>query len=127
MQRVRNITVAVSEDLYKQTRRLAAQYDTTVTDMVRFLLMTLPDAVQAARFPGGRPQWGRAAHLADKAGTSWPPIQPSPSVRPPAGRQIAEKTEAQNQPCTPVNPPQITDSLAACTKINETNTAPVSQ
>jgi hypothetical protein len=34
---VRNITVAVSDDLYSQTRRLAAQYDTTVTNMVRFL------------------------------------------------------------------------------------------
>jgi len=51
MRTVRNITVAVDPDLYRQTRRIAADNDTTVTDMVRFLLLALPDAVRAARYP----------------------------------------------------------------------------
>ena len=48
MRTVRNITVAVEPELYRQTRRIAADYDTTVTDMVRFLLLVLPEAVKAA-------------------------------------------------------------------------------
>jgi hypothetical protein len=92
MERVRNITVAVSNDLYRQTRRLAAQYDTTVTEMVRFLLLTLPEAVEAARFPGGRPQFGRAAHLASKAGTPWPPpVHPESPACTPLSRQNAKQ------------------------------------
>ena len=35
MRAVRNITVAVEPELYRQTRRIAADYDTTVTDMVK--------------------------------------------------------------------------------------------
>jgi len=51
MRTVRNITVAVDPELYRQTRKIAADYDTTVTDMVRFLLLVLPEAVKAARYP----------------------------------------------------------------------------
>jgi hypothetical protein len=41
MRTVRNI--AVDPELYRQTRRIAAEYDTTVTDRVRFLLLFLPE------------------------------------------------------------------------------------
>ena len=128
MERIRNITVAVSNDLYRQTRRLAAQYDTTVTEMVRFLLRTLPEAVEAARFPGGRPQYGRAAYLADKAGTPWPPrSQPEPPPHLPKSLQNTEAGTPQNPVCMPVNPPQQTDSKASNTESITENTAPVSQ
>ena len=97
MRTVRNITVAVEPELYRQTRRIAADYDTTVTDMVRFLLLVLPEAVKAARYPGGRPQFGlaaaRAAAPAPPAATSSNPSSPSP-----------EKSEIS--PCTPVNASQ---------------------
>jgi hypothetical protein len=56
MRTVRNITVAVEPELYRQTRKIAAGYDTTVTDRLRFLLLILPEAVKAAHYPGGRPQ-----------------------------------------------------------------------
>jgi hypothetical protein len=127
MQRIRNITVAVSNDLYRQTRRIAAQYDTTVTEMVRFLLMTLPEAVEAARFPGGRPQWGRAAWLADQAGTPWPPRQSEPPIGTPISRQNAETAMPQNPVCIPVNPAQETDSKSDNTESIGENTAPASQ
>src|ERR1019366_4974314 len=69
MRKVRNITVAVDPELYRQTRRLAVEYNTSVTDMVRFLLLAMPEALKAARYPGGRPQFGiataRAARAAD--------------------------------------------------------------
>jgi hypothetical protein len=78
MRTVRNITVAVEPELYRQTRKIAADYDTTVTDMVRFLLMILPEAVKAARYPGGCPQFGLAAA---RAAASAPPallLRPRP-------------------------------------------------
>jgi hypothetical protein len=36
MRTVRNITVAVDPELYRQTRRIAADYDATVADRVRW-------------------------------------------------------------------------------------------
>ena len=94
MRTVRNITVAVEPELYRQTRRIAADYDTTVTDMVRFLLLALPDAVKAARYPGGRPQFGLAAA---RAAASAPPAaaSPNPPTPPPVKSEIPL--------CTPVN------------------------
>ena len=50
MRKVRNITVAVDPELYRQTRHLAAEYNTSVTDMVRFLLLAMPEALKAARY-----------------------------------------------------------------------------
>jgi len=94
---VRNITVAVEPELYRQTRRIAADYDTTVTDMVRFLLLVLPEAVKAARYPGGRPQFGLAAARAARAAASAPPAATSQTTPSPS----PEKSEIP--PCTPVN------------------------
>src|ERR1039458_10684076 len=87
MRTVRNITVAVEPELYRQTRKIAADYDTSVTDMVRFLLLVLPEAVKSARYPGGRPQFGLAAARAARAAAL---AQPNPSP---------EKSEIS--PCTP--------------------------
>ena len=94
MRTVRNITVAVEPELYRQTRRIAADYDTTVTDMVRFLLLALPEAVKAARYPGGRPQFGLAAARAAASVPLATPATTPPSLSP-------EKSEIL--PCTPVN------------------------
>ena len=100
MRTVRNITVAVEPELYRQTRRIAADYDTTVTDMVRFLLIALPEAVKAARYPGGRPQFGLAAARAARAAASALPAATSPNPSSPS----PEKSEIS--PCTPVNASQ---------------------
>jgi hypothetical protein len=97
MRTVRNITIAVEPELYRQTRRIAADYDTTVTDMVRFLLLALPEAVKAARYSGGRPQFGLAAARAGRAAASAPPA--APAINPPT--PSPQKTEIS--PCTPVN------------------------
>jgi hypothetical protein len=103
MRTVRNITVAVEPELYRQTRRIAADYDTTVTDMVRFLLLVLPEAVKSARYPGGRPQLGLAAARADRAAASAPPAIPSAATatNPPTPTPSPQKREIS--PCTPVN------------------------
>jgi hypothetical protein len=88
MRTVRNITVAVEPELYRQTRKIAADYNTTVTDMVRFLLLVLPEAVKAAR----------AARAAATPAVLTPNL-PAPSL--PAGPS-PEKREIS--PCAPVNP-----------------------
>jgi hypothetical protein len=76
MRNVRNITVAVDPELYRQTRRLAVEYNTSVTDMVRFLLLAMPEALKAARYPGGRPQFGiAAARAAHAAAAEQTPVQ----------------------------------------------------
>jgi hypothetical protein len=41
------ITAAVSPELYRQTRMLAAEYDTTVTAMVAYLFKAMPRALKA--------------------------------------------------------------------------------
>jgi hypothetical protein len=53
MRTVRNITVCVSPELYRQTKQLAAKYDTTVTGVVAFLLERLPDALKRTAYPVG--------------------------------------------------------------------------
>jgi hypothetical protein len=104
MRKVRNITVSVDPELYRQTRRLAAEYDTNVTDIVRFLLERLPGALKAARYPGGHPQSGIAAAraasatppaptsapLADPLNSSQPAPVPDPASNAPSPVQIQE-------------------------------------
>jgi hypothetical protein len=53
MRTVRNITVCVSPEIYRQTKQLAAKYHTTVSGVVAFLLERLPDALERARYPVG--------------------------------------------------------------------------
>jgi hypothetical protein len=97
MRTVRNITVAVEPELYRQTRKIAADYDTTVTDMVRFLLVALPEAVKAVRYPGAHPQFGLAAA---RAVASAPPAAATPTPSGPS----PEKCKISS--CTPVNDSQ---------------------
>ena len=81
MRNVRNITVAVPTDIYRQTRRLAADYDTTVTDLVRYMLQVLPSALREARYPLRAPDFKLAAERAAEAGTPWPPpVQPDAAL-----------------------------------------------
>jgi hypothetical protein len=80
MRKVRNITVAVPPDLYRQTRRLAAEYDSTVTAMVAYILQRLPRALKVVRFPVGGPKPSRSE-------SSTPADAPVPtSAEPPAAQ-----------------------------------------
>src|SRR5271157_1623510 len=103
MRTVRNITVAVEPELYRQTRKIAADYDTTVTDMVRFLLLVLPEAVKSARYPGGRPQFGLAAARAARAAAAVPPATPAINPPSPSLPSSPSQEKCEISPCTPVN------------------------
>ena len=105
MRTVRNITVAVDPELYRQTRKIAADDNTTVTDMVRCLLLVLPEAVKAARYPGGRPQFGlAAARAASAADTPAVPTQNAPAVYQKINTPTPSPEKNEISPCTPVNP-----------------------
>ena len=92
MQKIRNITVAVPDDLYRQTRRLAAENNHSVTALIRYLLYCLPKAMQAAPIPAdldniapripAPPDFARAAARAAEHGEPWPPpLQPVPAAK----------------------------------------------
>lgn len=59
MREVRNITVAVTPELYLQSRKLAAEMDTNVSTMVRYLLVRMPSFLKSAGYkvtvPPGAP------------------------------------------------------------------------
>jgi len=90
----RNITVAVSPELYRQTRRIATEYDMPVTEMVRFLLHVLPDALKGARFPGGRPLFAAAQARRRQAAKMSAQTPPNPPSKP--------QNELQKPVCIPV-------------------------
>ena len=116
MRTVRNITVAVSPELYRQTRMLAAEYDTTVTSMVAYLLERFPDALKRARYPKGGP---KPVAPASPAPTADQP--PAPSSNPPS----PEKTAIPS--CDTINP-NLTSSVSdTCPVRLQGITAPVSQ
>ena len=92
----RNITVAISPELYRQTRKIATECDTSVTEMVRFLLFVLPDAIKGARFPGGRPLYAAARSLRDQAAKT--------STQTPTNSPSQPQIDPENPSCIPVKP-----------------------
>lgn len=118
MRTVRNITVAVTPELYRQTRMLAAEYDSTVTALVAYLLQRLPKALKAARFPAGGPQAAAPAKPAQPASSTaaTSAMPPSPS----AEKTVLSACTVANQNLTP------SVSMASEDEIRQ-NTAPVRQ
>jgi hypothetical protein len=81
MRKVKNITVCVTPEIYRQTRHLAAEYDSTVSTIVAWLLERLPAALERTRFPKGGPK--PPAHLPQPAlaltPTPTPTLVPTPT------------------------------------------------
>jgi len=75
MRKVKNITLCVSPEIYRQTRHLAAEYDSTVSGIVAWLLERLPAALERARFPKGGPKPAREERTANlNCETVTPPL-----------------------------------------------------
>ncbi len=53
MRKVKNITVSVTPEVYRDARHLAADYDTTVSAFVAWLLPRLRVSLERTRFPKG--------------------------------------------------------------------------
>ena len=86
MRELRHITVAVTPELYSQTRKLAAEMDSTVTSMVAYLLVRMPSFLKSAGYRVTVPP-GAPYHVPRKA-TTTPRIPilkyvPSAHTRPP--------------------------------------------
>jgi hypothetical protein len=127
MREVRNITVAVSPELYRQTRKLAAEMDSTVTAMVAYLLERFPSFLKGAGFkvtipPGaphhlpGRPPHGiRPGTCCPTCGRQAPPIAGSEPEKP------------ANSRCISVNSAQPAKQSATSALPARVDTAAVSQ
>ncbi len=78
MRKVKNITVCVSPEIYRQTRYLAAEYDSTVSTIVAWLLERLPAALERTHFPKGGPKrTPQPASAIDVLVTPPPPSRPT--------------------------------------------------
>jgi hypothetical protein len=65
---MRNITVSVSDETYRQARVWAAQRDTSVSAIVQYLLQTLPGVTRAIRaFPVRNPKAVNTLQAPDQA------------------------------------------------------------
>ena len=108
MRKMRHITVSVTPELYRQTRHLAAEYDTTVSAMVAYLLERFPSALKAAQFQGGPAHCAAAQASEPAAQASEPVAQASAPVAQP--------------PAVSADPPALTPSpeknaIAGCTAV----------
>ncbi len=149
MRKVKNITVCVTPEIYRQTRHLAAEYDSTVSTIVAWLLQRLPAALERTHFPKGgpKPSAQPAPAVGDSVTPSPLPPSPSPSPTPtplftdpeikagadtplPAGYsptravKIIERIIA-NSACKTVTPPLTNEVSIACSDSAHSVTAPV--
>jgi len=95
MPKFKNITVSVPIEVYREARRFAALYDSSVSAMTAYLLEHLPDAIKRSRFPKGgvKPSTppapaGPAPSPAPHAPGSTSPGPAAPSPAPPAENSI---------------------------------------
>ncbi len=114
MRKVKNITVCVTPEIYRQTRHLAAEYDSTVSAIVAWLLQRLPAALERSRFPKGGPK-----PSASPAPAAAPASAGSPTPSPSSPEKIAISG------CETVTPHLTNDFSRACGNPADAVTAPV--
>jgi hypothetical protein len=114
--KVKNITVCVSPEIYRQTRHLAAEYDSTVSTIVAWLLERLPAALERTRFPKGGPK---------------PSSQPTPAVDDSTNSNNLTSEKNPSSEKTAISgretvTPHLTQEIsAACRDLSGRVTAPV--
>ena len=121
MRKVKNITVCVTPEIYRQTRHLAAEYDSTVSGIVAWLLQRLPDALERSRFPKGGPKPSAPPAPAPAALPTPSPDLSTPSPSPFSPEKIAISG------CETVTPHLTNGFSAACGGPADAVTAPVQQ
>jgi len=72
MRKVKNITVCVTPEIYREARLLAAEHDSTVSALVAWLLPRMRVALERTHFPKGSPLPGSLAPSL--------PASPAPAV-----------------------------------------------
>jgi hypothetical protein len=142
MRKVKNITVCVSPEIYRQTRHLAAEYDSTVSTIVAWLLQRLPAALERTHFPKGgpKPSPQPTPALEDLVTPTPTPIPVPPNIAseveagvdtglpnshsPIRAVKIIERIIA-NSRCETVTPPLTNDVSVACSQSAGSVTATV--
>jgi hypothetical protein len=111
MSKVRHITVAVTPELYRQTRLLAAEYDSTVTAIVAYLLERLPNALKSSRYPVGGPKPPAMSPDSPAAPPASPATWPaSPAMWPASPVRPEASGRAAPTPGTPNANPELSSS-----------------
>jgi hypothetical protein len=112
MKKSKNITVRVTPELYRQTRHLAASYDTTVTKLVEFLLERMPSALATTHYLERRRQVAESQISSSSRNLPdipLPPVSPKAenpcctAVRAPSS-YVSEASSPQPGACTPAVP-----------------------
>lgn len=97
MAQVRNITISVSHELYRQSRHLAADYDYTVTGLMRHFLENLPWLLRKIPPPPGstrHPAMAPAAPAAPVPQPTTPALQPALAQSQPAAAPASRPAPA---------------------------------
>jgi hypothetical protein len=106
MRKVKNITVCVKPEIYRNARHLAAEYDTTVSTIVAWLLERLPAALERSRFPKGGPkpctQPAQAVNVLITPPHPPPPILDRSQGQAPACVSLTTGSEAAKTDCETV-------------------------
>ena len=125
MRKVKNITVCVSPEIYREARHLAAEYDATVSAFVAFLLPRLRVALERQRFPKGGPKPPAQPAPAHNVLVTHPPLPPTLAPISIATSPASEIAETAIPGCETV-PANVTNKeSAACSHLSGPGTAPV--
>jgi len=115
MRKVKNITVCVTPEIYREARHLAAEYDASVSAFVAYLLPRLRVALERTRFPKGGPKT---------------PAQPSPAASPtpsplPLTYPLPPSEKIAIPGCETVMPPLTSEISMVCSEPADVGTEPV--
>jgi hypothetical protein len=117
MREVRHITVAVTPELYRQSRKLAAEMDSNVSSMVAYLLERFPSFLKGAGYkvtiPPGAPHHlpGRPPHGAPPA----PNCQTCTRVAPPVSSTPEKAPISDCRAVKPSQPSNLSETSEART------------
>jgi hypothetical protein len=107
MRKVKNITVCVTPEIYREARLLAAEHDSTVSALVAWLLPHMRVSLERTHFPKGGPK---------------PSAQPTPAVNalvtpppPPSPRTLPTPTPGSSQEQAPACGSLTTDHCSLTT------------
>lgn len=126
MREVRNITVAVSPELYRQTRKLAAEMDSTVTAMVAYLLERFPSYLKGAGYKVTVPP-GAPHHLPGRSSHGEPPAPNCQACTRVAPQVSSTPEKIANSDCMAVKPSQTANISTTSEARPHADTAPVRQ
>jgi hypothetical protein len=131
MRKVKNITVCVTPEIYREARHLAAEYDSTVSTMVAWLLPRMRVALERSRFPKGGPKPStQPAPSLNALVTLPPPLPPTPPALTTETCNLKPENptpggHAAKLGCETVTPPLTNDFSAACSHSADPVTATV--